>query len=85
MTAPARRALLRDLVRKGLSERRALGAVRMSASAYRYEPQPDRNGDQRERIQALAQRHKRYGVGMIRLKLRQVGQVVNYKRLEPLS
>lgn len=42
-------------------------AARMSASAYRCEPRPDRNGELRERIQALAQRHKRYGVGMIHL------------------
>lgn len=84
MTAPARRALVRDLVEKGLSERRALVAARMSASAYRYEPRPDCNGDLRKRILALAQRHKRYGVGMIYLKLRQAGQLVNYKRVERL-
>ena len=84
MTAPARRALVRDLVAKGLSERRALVAVRMSASAYRYAPRPDRNDALRERIQALAQRHKRYGVGMIHLKLRQAGMLVNYKRVERL-
>ncbi len=84
MTAPARRALVRDMVGMGLSERRALMAARMSASAYRYEPRPDRNGELRQRIQALAQRHKRYGVGMIHLKLRQAGQVVNYKRVERL-
>ncbi len=37
-----------------------------------------------ERIQALADRHKRYGVGMIYLKLRQAGMLVNYKRVERL-
>ena len=84
MTAPARRALVRDLVAKGLSERRALMAARMSASAYRYKPRPDRNGELLGRIQALAQRYKRYGVGMIHLKLRQAGQLVNYKRVERL-
>lgn len=75
---------MRDLVAKGLSERRALTAVRMSASAYRYRSRPDRNGELRERILALAQRHKRYGVGMIHLKLRQAGHLVNYKRVERL-
>jgi transposase InsO family protein len=75
---------VRELVIKGLSERRALLAVRMSASAYRYEPRADRNGELRERIHALAQRHKRYGVGMIHLKLRQAGHLVNYKRVERL-
>ena len=75
---------MRDLVAKGLSERRALAAVRMSASALRYAPRPDRNVELRERILALAQRHKRYGVGMIHLKLRQEGRLVNYKRVERL-
>lgn len=65
MNAPARRTLVRHLVERGLSERRALAVVRMSASALRYEPRPDRNVELRERILALAQRHKRYGVGMI--------------------
>ena len=75
---------MRELVTRGLSERRALVVVRMSASAYRYQPRPDRNGELRERILALAQRHKRYGVGMIHLKLRQAGHMVNYKRVERL-
>lgn len=38
----------------------------------------------RERILALARRHKRYGVGMTYLKLRQEGMLVNYKRMERL-
>ena len=33
---------------------------------------------------ALAQRHRRYGVGMIYLKLRQAGEFINYKRVERL-
>ena len=56
----------------------------MSASAFRYEPRPDSNVELRATIQALAQRHKRYGVGMIHLKLRQAGRLVNYKRVERL-
>ena len=67
-----------------MSERRALAVVRMSASALRYMPRPDANGELRERILALAQRHRRYGVGMIHLKLRQAGLLVNYKRVERL-
>jgi len=72
------------MVEKGLSERRALAVARMSASALRYVPGPDNNAELREQIAALAQRHKRYGVGMIHLKLRQQGLVVNYKRVERL-
>jgi putative transposase len=76
--------VVRDLVDRGLSERRALAVVGMSASSLRYTPEPDRNGQLRERIVALAQRHRRYGVGMIYLKLRQAGLQVNYKRVERL-
>jgi putative transposase len=84
VSAPARRVLVRQWVAKGLSERRALSVVKMSASALRYVPRPDRNDELRDRILALAQRHKRYGVGMIHLKLRQAGLQVNYKRVERL-
>jgi len=79
-----RRALVRQMLEKGLSERRSLAVAQMSASAFRYEPRPDRNTELREQIQALAHRHKRYGVGMIHLKLRQAGWPVNYKRVERL-
>lgn len=56
----------------------------MSASSLRYRPAPDRNVALRERIVALAQRHRRYGAGMIYLKLRQAGEVVNHKRVDRL-
>lgn len=38
----------------------------------------------RDRIVALAHRHRRYGAGMIYLKLRQEGRVVNHKRVDRL-
>lgn len=75
---------MRQLMERGRTERRALAVVRMSASALRYVPRPDRNVELRERILAWAQRHKRYGVGMIYLKLRQEQWLVNYKRVERL-
>lgn len=84
VTAPARRELVRWMRTKGLTERRSLAIVGRSASALRYAPRPDRNQALRERIVALAQRHRRYGVGMIHLKLRQAGEVINYKRVERL-
>ena len=84
MTAPAKRTLVREMIELGVSERRALRAARMSASAFRYAPRPDRNTALRAQIVALAHRHKRYGVGMIHLKLRQAGHLVNYKRVERL-
>ena len=82
--APARREVVRALAGRGLSERHALRIVGMSASAYRYQPAPDRNLGLREQIVALAHRHRRYGAGMIYLKLRQAGQQVNHKRVDRL-
>lgn len=84
VTAPARRELVRWMRTRGLTERRSLAIAGMSASSLRYQPRPDRNVELRARIVALAQRHRRYGVGMIHLKLRQAGEVVNYKRVERL-
>ena len=72
------------MTERGLSERRALAVVGMSPSALRYQPASDRNEGLRARIVALAHRHRRYGVGMIYLKLRQAGDIVNYKRVERL-
>lgn len=84
VTAPARRVLVREMTERGVSERRALTVVRMSASALRYTPAPDRNVELRAQIVTLAHRHRRYGVGMIYLKLRQAGETANYKRVERL-
>ena len=84
MTAPVRREVVRAMVTRGLSERRALTVVRMCASALRYVPAPDRNAALRARIVALAYRHRRYGAGMIYLKLRQTGVVANHKRVDRL-
>lgn len=69
---------------QGLSERQGLTVVKMSASSLRYQPAPDRNTALRQQIVALAQRHRRYGSGMIYLKLRQAGELVNHKRVERL-
>jgi putative transposase len=84
VTAPARREAVRRMTARGLSERHALRVVGMSASSLRYRPAPDRNGVLRETILTLAHRHRRYGAGMIYLKLRQRGLVVNHKRVERL-
>jgi len=50
VTALARRELVRQMASKGLSERRALAVVGMSASALRYSPRPDRNVALRQKI-----------------------------------
>jgi putative transposase len=53
-----------------------LAVVKMSASTLRYRPTPDGNAALRGRVVALAHRHRRYGAGMIYLKLRQVSAVI---------
>jgi len=82
--APVRREVVGILTKRGLSERHALRIIGMSASAYRYQPAPDRNVALREQIVALAHRHRRYGTEMIYLKLRQAGQLINHKRVDRL-
>ena len=72
------------MVARGLSERRTLTVGRMSASAFRYVPRPDGNAVVRDRIVDLAQRHQRYRAGMIYLKLRQAGHIINHKRVDRL-
>lgn len=76
-SAPARRELMRHMASCGLSERRSLRVIGVSASALRYEPACDHHCALKEKIIALAQRHRRYGGGMIYLKLRQAGEIVN--------
>ena len=84
VTAPERRVLVRGMVERGLSERQALAVAGMSASSLRYVPAPDPNVALRARIVSLAHRHRRYGAGMIYLKLRQAGERVNHKRVDRL-
>ena len=79
-----RRKVVQEMRYQVLTKRQALRVVGMSASSLRYQPAPDRNGVLRESILALAHRHRRYGPGMIYLKLRQRGERVNHKRIERL-
>lgn len=72
------------MVDSGLTERHALRVVGMSASTYRYQPAPDRNETLRAQIIEIAHRYKRYGAGMIYLKLRQAGLMVNHQRVDRL-
>lgn len=84
VSAPSRRDLVRYLIDNGLSERKSLRFVGMSPSSFRYRPATDRNAALKEQIVTLAQRHRRYGAGMIYLKLRQAGMMVNHKRVDRL-
>lgn len=63
--APGRREPVRPLINRELSERRLLAIASLSASICQYGTQPNHNIELRARICALANRHKRYRVGMI--------------------
>ena len=84
VAASGRRETVNWMRTKGLSERQAVGVVKMSASSLRYVAAPDRNAELRKKIVALAHRHRRYGSAMVYLKLRQAGEIVNHKRVERL-
>ena len=84
MTVPAKRELVRYAQSRGLSERRALKLACLSPSVLRYERRDDGNAELRERIVALAHRHRRHGYRMIHLRLRQEGWLVNIKRVRRL-
>ncbi len=70
---------------RGVTERHTLKLIGMGASSLRYRPAPDRNADLRHTIVALAHRHRRYGAGMMYLKFRQQGRLVNHMRIERLE
>jgi hypothetical protein len=59
-----------------------LKIVRMNASVLMYPPRTDRNAALHARIVGMALRHRRYGVRVIHLKLRQQGAPTNDKRGE---
>jgi transposase InsO family protein len=84
VTVPAKRELVRFAQGKGMSERRALKLVGMSPSVLRYERRDDGNGELRERIVAMAHRHRRHGYRMIHLRLQLEGWRVNLKRVRRL-
>ncbi len=80
MAVAARREVVRQLQGLGLSERRALRLVGMSASTLRYEPRDDGNEGLRERLKELAGQHRRHGYRMLHSRLRIDGWAINVKR-----
>lgn len=76
----AKQECVRELQGFGLSERRALKLVGMSASVLRYQAQDDRNTGLRERLKALAGQHRRHGYRMLHGRLRNEGWTGNVKR-----
>lgn len=87
MTVAGKRRLVRFLIAGGLSARRACRLGGLGRSTFQYRARPGRaKRDQATaaQLQALAQRHPRYGYRRIWALLRRAGQVVNRKRVERL-
>jgi putative transposase len=64
-----------------LSERHACELNGLDRSTYRYEPEPDRNGQLRARLTELARQRPRFGYRRLGVLLEKDGDVVNHKRL----
>ena len=84
MAVAARRAVVRQLQERGLSERQALRLVGMSAGTLHDEPRDDGNGWLRERLTELAGQHRRHGCRMLHSRLRIDGWAINVKRTHRL-
>ena len=67
-----------------LSQRRACKLLGVDRTSYRYEPQPDRNVELREKLIELAKQKPRYGYRRLLALLGRHGWRVNHKRLERL-
>lgn len=83
MTVAARREAAHFLVARGLSERRACAWLALQRSTLQYQARPDRSSELAEQMQALAQRHPRYGYRRVLALLRR-RQRVNHKRVHRL-
>jgi putative transposase len=64
-----------------LSERHACRLLELDRTTYRYEPRPDRNGELREALVALARQKPRYGYRRLWALLTRRGWQVNEKRI----
>jgi putative transposase len=84
VTVAARREAVQFLVGRGLSQRRACRLVHLHRSTFGYQARPAHNTDLADQLQAVAQRHPRYGYRRAWALLRRRGQRVNKKRVHRL-
>jgi len=76
------RSVVRDLQGVGLRERAACRVVGIDRTSYRYQgTSTTEDAPVRERIQALASRHRRYGYRRITALLQREGLRINHKRV----
>jgi putative transposase len=77
----ARRDVALLMAEHQLSERHVCKLLELDRSTYRYEPRPDRNGELREALVALARQKTRYGYRRLWAILTRRGWKVNEKRI----
>ena len=82
MTTSQRRTLATEAITKhGLSERQACRLLGISRTGYRYEPKRPDDGELIARLQDLAERKPRWGLGKMVDRLRLDGYRWNHKRI----
>lgn len=82
MTATQRRTLAAEAITThGLSERQACRLLGVSRTGYRYEPQRRDDGEIIARLQDLAERKPRWGLGKMVDRLHHEGYRWNHKRI----
>ena len=80
--APARRLVVRALVKRGVSLTRACAAVEISRSSYAYSSRRCDDVELIERIKELRFKKPRWGYKRVYRRLRTEGFSVNHKRIE---
>jgi putative transposase len=80
---PAARREAAEYVEKTYSvgKRRSCGLMSLERSTYYYRPRPANDGPLRERLRALTQKYRRWGIDTLTHKLRQDGWADNHKRI----
>ena len=83
MSPTQRRAAAHFLMELGVSQRRSCALVRISRSAWRYQPQPRDDAAVTEKLRDIARANKRYGYRRAAVLLRKE-QPINRKRVQRL-
>ena len=65
----------------GVRERHACELVGLSRSTYRYQAQPNKDGELRQRIKDMAMRWRRFGYRRLTVMLQRDGETVNHKKV----
>ena len=83
MVGPSqKRAAVKVLQEKGISERSACRLVALDRSTQRYSPVAAKDDELRNLIKDLANKHRRFGYRRLHLKVLKAGLSVNHKAVQ---